>query len=104
MPVDRTEPNRLFFYHEITHVCCVCAWKFHSENRRDALKVIAAAKVNKDGPYCALCLHLEMAARYAFARGHQEIRVIPWGRGHKVLFRAERHERATSAARRKKVK
>jgi len=31
-------------------------------------------------------------------------RVIKWGRGSKVLFKASRHKRATAAARRKKRK
>lgn len=30
-----------------------------------------------------------------------DFKVIRWGRGHKVLFRADRHNRATAAARRK---
>ncbi len=31
-----------------------------------------------------------------------DFKVVRWGRGHKVLFRARRHERATAAARRRK--
>lgn len=30
---------------------------------------MVAARVNKTGPFCDLCLHLEMAKRHAEARG-----------------------------------
>ena len=63
-------------YAAVTHACSVCGWKWHSENKKDAVKVETAAKVNGDGPYCVLCLHLEMAARYASARGYHEVRVV----------------------------
>ena len=33
-----------------------------------------------------------------------DFKVIRWGRGHKVMFRAFRHVRATAAARRRKQK
>jgi hypothetical protein len=36
---------------------------------KDARDVEKAAKTNGDGPFCGLCLHLEMATRYAAARG-----------------------------------
>ncbi len=61
-------------YTAIEHTCCVCGYRFHSETARDARKVLLAVKVNRDGPYCILCLHLEMAARYAEVRGYREIR------------------------------
>lgn len=63
-------------YAAVTHACCVCGWQWHSETKKDAENVIAAAKVNGDGPYCVLCLHLEMAARYATARGYPEVRIV----------------------------
>lgn len=73
---DTMQPNRNAarrLYKEITHVCCVCGWEFYSETRYDARKVQEAVITNKDGPYCILCLHVEMASRYASARGLTEI-------------------------------
>lgn len=61
-------------YAAVTHVCCVCGQRWNSPNKRTAIKVETAIKVNKDGPYCILCLHLEMAARYAEARGYHGVR------------------------------
>lgn len=61
-------------YTAIEHVCCICSHRYHSETAKDARHVVNAVKVNKDGPYCELCRSLEMAARYAEARGYSGIR------------------------------
>jgi hypothetical protein len=61
-------------YTAITHVCCVCRHPWHSPDKITATKVERAVQVNRDGPYCIICLHLEMAARHAEARGYNGIR------------------------------
>lgn len=32
-----------------------------------------AVQVNKDGPYCGMCQHFEMAERFALARGFETV-------------------------------
>ena len=54
------------------HVCYVCGSKWTSEDQATARRVELAAKINGTGPYCNLCLHLEMASRYAEARGYSD--------------------------------
>jgi len=49
--------------------CCICTQPIRIYPKRRK-KVIEATKVNGDGPYCNLCLHFEMASRYAAARGY----------------------------------
>jgi hypothetical protein len=53
----------------IEHVCCVCGFHWRSATPKEERHVINAVKVNKDGPYCNMCHHLEMAERYALERG-----------------------------------
>lgn len=58
----------------IRHKCCVCDHKWENlDPKLDPKKVEIAAKSNGDGPYCGMCLHLEMAERYAIARGFSTI-------------------------------
>jgi hypothetical protein len=54
----------------LDHTCCVCGHHWKSVDAETAKDVIQAIKANKQGPYCALCLHLEMAERYANLRGY----------------------------------
>jgi hypothetical protein len=58
-----------------THNCCRCNHEFqcHWKAPKDSCKTAKAVIVNKDGPYCILCLHLEMALRYAQHRNLQEV-------------------------------
>jgi len=53
----------------IEHVCCVCKYRWKTFDKKEERHVIKAVEVNKDGPYCRLCMHLEMAMRYAETRG-----------------------------------
>lgn len=52
------------------HVCCICGFEWLAIDRQTNKKIIQASKVNKAGPYCSLCHHLEMAERHANARGY----------------------------------
>lgn len=56
------------------HVCQCCHHHWCSQTAKEARGVRVASKVNGEGPFCSLCLHLEMAARYADARGYTAIR------------------------------
>ena len=51
------------------HTCDCCGHQFRDLNDSRTRKTKQAAKVNKEGPYCELCRHLEMARRYAAHRG-----------------------------------
>lgn len=54
------------------HYCELCGHQWRCEQTKkkcDASGTGRAAKVNGIGPYCDMCLHLIMAARYAKARG-----------------------------------
>lgn len=53
----------------VTHGCATCGYSWKSLDSATERHVLTAMKVNKDGPYCMLCSHLEMADRYAFNRG-----------------------------------
>lgn len=53
----------------IPHTCCVCGYVWTSIDLKTENDVIKAVKVNKTGPYCLMCMHLEMAERYAIKRG-----------------------------------
>ncbi len=79
-------------YAAVRHTCCVCGHTWHSATAKDARDVVKAIKANHDGPYCILCLHLEMAARYAEARGYNGVRkaMVAWKRrnGRARLHRA----------------
>lgn len=65
---------------DTTHTCCLCGFKWESIDvvtgkkvetaASIARKIRVAAKVNRSGPYCSLCHHLEMAERHAIARGY----------------------------------
>lgn len=57
----------------VIHTCVICRHKWQSLDSKTERHVITAAKVNKDGPYCDMCRHLEMAERYALARGFAAI-------------------------------
>jgi hypothetical protein len=61
-------------HRRIEHVCCICRHRWHSDSAKEARDVVRATKANHDGPYCVLCLHLEMAARYSEARGYSGVR------------------------------
>jgi hypothetical protein len=61
-PVDPT----LGYTH--THTCVVCARVYGCLQDPVRCKVMKAVKVNKSGPYCLLCYHLEMATRVATFR------------------------------------
>lgn len=50
------------------HTCCACGHQWETLEKKRRRYVINAVRVNKDGPYCDLCHHLEMACRYADAR------------------------------------
>lgn len=52
----------------VTHTCATCGHKWKSVDATIAGYVILAAKMNGQGPYCAVCQHLEMAYRYAEQR------------------------------------
>lgn len=63
---------------DLTHICCLCGYQWESVDvvtgkkiekaESIARKIRTATQVNKAGPYCSLCHHLEMAARHAEAR------------------------------------
>jgi hypothetical protein len=56
------------------HVCAACgrSWQCFQklEARSKTCKVDIAAKSNKQGPFCELCIHIEMARRHAQIRGY----------------------------------
>lgn len=58
---------------EMIHICRSCGHSWKSIDNDTARKVIAAAKVNKQGPFCNLCLHLVMALRFAKARQLKDV-------------------------------
>lgn len=58
------------------HRCVTCGHVWESQEDQTAKAIIKAAEVNKTGPYCGLCHHLEMAARYAAERGFRDLRVV----------------------------
>lgn len=55
------------------HVCRRCKHEWVCQNftlkKCETKGVIAALKVNKNGPFCLMCLFLEMAKRHAELRG-----------------------------------
>lgn len=51
------------------HTCCVCGHRWQSPDETTERHVLQAVQTNKDGPYCGMCHHLEMAERYALLRG-----------------------------------
>ena len=55
-----------------THICAECGHEFvcleYTEKECRTKGVFNAVQVNKSGPFCMLCLHLEMARRFAQAR------------------------------------
>lgn len=55
-----------------THRCATCGhvWECFQTKHRQGKKcpVDTAVGVNKQGPFCGLCLHLEMAQRFAANR------------------------------------
>ncbi len=55
------------------HICATCGHVWTSTNEKDARDVENAAQVNGNGPFCSLCLHIEMANRYAKARGFDNL-------------------------------
>ena len=59
-----------------THKCCKCSHTWEctgvgKQRKREAkvCEIDKAVKINKDGPYCEMCQHIEMAARIADVRG-----------------------------------
>lgn len=46
------------------HKCATCGYTWECEEVKGC-KVEAAAKTNREGPHCILCLHIIMARRYA---------------------------------------
>jgi hypothetical protein len=75
-----------------THICanshCLSKWQCDGVGKGKVCEVDKAAKANHGGPWCALCYHLEMAHRYAQARGLARI-------GH-FIDRANREPRLLS--------
>jgi hypothetical protein len=55
--------------------CSKCGHEFAQlldpgdDEAEEERKTMVAAKVNRQGPFCELCRHLEMALRYAQHRG-----------------------------------
>jgi hypothetical protein len=62
-----------------THLCQHCGqgWDCMELESKVKCVVTKAAKVNGEGPWCGLCMHLEMAIRYAgnFGRSEATIRL-----------------------------
>lgn len=58
-----------------THTCGACQHVFNceGEGRGPVCEVDKAAQVNKQGPFCELCRHVEMAKRYALLREKHQI-------------------------------
>lgn len=54
----------------MTLKCQTCGhtWEVVAKDAKDAM---TAAKVNGQGPFCGVCLHLEMAYRAAQAQKHR---------------------------------
>lgn len=79
-----------------THTCAHCGHTWNSLEKETAQHIIKAAEVNKTGPFCALCHHLEMADRYAVARGIPSLReaVSQWERNR--IRATERRQEATA--------
>jgi hypothetical protein len=50
---------------KLTCQTCTHSWEAVAKDAKDALK---AAKINREGPFCGVCLHLEMAYRHAAAQ------------------------------------
>lgn len=57
----------------VTHTCETCGHQWQSMDRKTEREIITAAKSNKAGPYCQLCMYLEMAYRTATMRGFKTI-------------------------------
>ena len=51
------------------HKCVNCGYEWESLEDETAAHIRTAVKVNKDGPFCEMCYHLEMAERNAMHRG-----------------------------------
>lgn len=62
----RTAENRT----NHTHICQTCQheWDCFEPKPFKKCPTMVAARVNRQGPFCALCLHVEMARRYAANR------------------------------------
>ena len=54
-----------------SHKCTTCGHVWESIDDKTAKDVRKAAQVNGQGPSCGLCMHLEMAYRYAEAQGYR---------------------------------
>ena len=68
MPAKAKKPVNL------KHVCVNCRHEWSSLEQETAKGIIKAAEVNKEGPYCALCMHIKMAERYSHPRALYAIR------------------------------
>lgn len=63
----------------LKHTCRVCGHKWESLDLSTAKKIRKSEAVNKNGPSCALCLHLAMAYRYGQHRGFKSLtEVVRW--------------------------
>lgn len=51
------------------HTCCRCGHRWESLNREDEKAILKSVEVNRQGPYCSLCLFLCLASRCARTRG-----------------------------------
>lgn len=61
------------------HKCRVCGYRYESFDLETARKVRQAEASNKNGPVCALCLHLAMAYRYGRHRGFKSMsEIVRW--------------------------
>lgn len=79
-----------------THTCSHCGHTWQSLEKETSQHILKAAEVNKTGPFCSLCYHLEMADRYASARALASLRaaVSQWERNR--LRATERRQQATA--------
>lgn len=57
----------------MSHTCQACGHEWESLDQKTARTVVQAAKINQQRPFCELCRHLEMARRYAIARGFKSL-------------------------------
>ena len=56
----------------LSHKCAVCGHVWESLTAQIAKEVRSAVLANKQGPFCGVCMHLEMAYRYAAFRGRAD--------------------------------
>ncbi len=57
----------------VTYTCANCGYTTLCEDQREVRRIKEAAKINGTGPFCDLCRHVDMAARYAEIRGFDAV-------------------------------